>query len=115
MHRRLKAWVAAWRLSLLVVALMLPAACSGSRPSAQSEKEPAAIQPAAPTATQAATATTAPTATKVAANTTAPSDEATATVESSEGGRTDEEVAFSLPTKGSASAPVTILEFSDYL
>lgn len=114
-HTTLKSWVAVWFLFLLVAAFTL-AGCGGSQPAPTQSNVPTATQPEEPTATRPAppTLTEAATATEEATATTAPSALPQTTAESPDAGE-PEEVAYTLPMKGTGNAPVTIIEFSDYL
>ncbi len=103
MDRKLSLWTAAWLSVLLTAVSVLTAGCGRSQPAPAQPEEATATRPALATATEVPTATT------------ALSDTPEATVESAATGTPEEEVTYTLPTKGSQTAPVTIIEFSDYL
>ncbi len=101
-------------LVVLLIMFVLLAACGGSdatptEPAATEVPEPTVTEGPAPPTVEAAVATEVATVTVTPADTPAPSTGST--------GETDqgEEVTYQLPTKGSADAPVTLIEFSDYM
>jgi ABC-type glycerol-3-phosphate transport system substrate-binding protein len=104
MDRKLNLWATVRLFVLLLAVLALTAGCGGAQPAPLAQpEEPTATRPAPATATEAPTATA------------APSDTPEATAESTATNGSGEEVTYTLPTKGSETAPVTIIEFSDYL
>ncbi len=115
MYHNRKAWAIVPLLLVLLVSLS--AGCSGEEP------ESLPTQTAEPTTTQAPTATELPasptvkaaTATETVTQTAAPDENAATPTAATEAGESDEETVYELPVKGDPDAPVTIIEFSDYL
>ncbi|MBS1252335.1 MAG: hypothetical protein MAG451_01374 [Anaerolineales bacterium] len=115
MYHKRKAWAVVPFLLILLVSLS--AGCGGEEP------ESLPTQTAEPTATQAPTATEPPasptvkaaTATETMTQTATPDESAATPTAATEAGESGEEIVYELPVKGDPDAPVTIIEFSDYL
>lgn len=113
MHYQVKSGTVARLLALLLATAALSVGCSGPQPTPAQTQEPTATQTQAATATAAATATTTIMlmATEPTTSTAGPSTPQTTAQATAAG----EEVTYRLPSKGRQDAPVTLIEFSDYL